>query len=127
MDPPREGSTKAFINAIKYLGVKKVVYVSCDPTTLKRDLYTFFDNDYILDSITAVDMFSRTQHVECVAVLKFDDEIELLENLVKENKKNNTNKYKENKIKYIPKADVEMLREDKYEASGKINKKNKKY
>ena len=125
MDPPREGSTKAFINAINYLGARKVVYVSCGPESLKRDLYLFSENDYVVKSITAVDMFPRTVHAECVCVLEKDDELEFLENLVKENKKNNSKSYKENKIKYIPKADVEMMREDKYEASG--NKKQKKF
>ena len=60
-----------------------------------------------------------------IAVIELDDEIELLERMVKENKKNNTKAYKENKMKYIPKADIEMMREDRYEASG--NKKQKKY
>lgn len=72
MDPPRDGSTKQFINAIKYMGAKKVVYVSCDPRTLKRDLYYFFDNDYVLKSIDAVDMFSRTQHMESIAILELN-------------------------------------------------------
>ena len=124
MDPPRDGSTKAFIDAINYLGARKVVYVSCGPESLKRDLYLFSENDYLVKSITAVDMFPRTVHAECVAVLEKDSELEFLENLVKENKKNNTKKYNENKMRYIPKADIEMLREDRYEATG--NKKFKK-
>lgn len=70
MDPPRDGSTKQFINAIGHLQPRKVVYVSCDPNTLKRDLYQFFENDYVLKSIDAVDMFSRTQHVEVVTLLE---------------------------------------------------------
>ena len=69
MDPPRDGSTKQFINAIGFLKPRKVVYVSCDPNTLKRDLYQFFENDYELISIDAVDMFPRTTHVECVCLL----------------------------------------------------------
>ena len=125
MDPPREGSTKAFINAIKYLNVKKVIYISCNPDTLKRDLYQFFENDYNLECMHAVDMFPRTLHLETIAVLKLDDELEYLENLVKENKKNNTKKYNENKLRYIPKADIEMMREDRYEKTG--NKNQKKY
>lgn len=70
MDPPRDGSTKQFINAIGYLKPKKVIYISCNPETLKRDLYDFFNNNYVLDSISGVDMFPRTIHIECVAVLK---------------------------------------------------------
>ena len=74
MDPPREGSTKQFINAIGHLKPRKVIYISCDPKTLKRDLYYFFDNDYIIKSIDGVDMFSRTQHVECVTMLELKTE-----------------------------------------------------
>ena len=73
MDPPREGSTKQFINAIGYLKPKRVVYVSCDPKTLKRDLYTFIDNGYDIDSIECVDMFPKTTHVEVVALLYLKD------------------------------------------------------
>ena len=70
MDPPRDGSTKQFIDAIGHLQPRKVVYVSCDPRTLKRDLYQFFENDYVLKSIEAVDMFPRTPHVEVVTLLE---------------------------------------------------------
>lgn len=69
LDPPREGSTKQFINAIGYLKPKKVIYISCNPQTLKRDLYLFFENGYSLKSIDAVDMFPRTMHVECISCL----------------------------------------------------------
>jgi 23S rRNA (uracil1939-C5)-methyltransferase len=69
MDPPRDGSTKAFINAIKYLNAKKVIYVSCNPETLKRDLYQFSENDYVVEKITGVDMFPRTISLESVACL----------------------------------------------------------
>lgn len=70
IDPPRDGSTKQFIDAIGHLQPRKVVYVSCDPRTLKRDLYQFFENDYVLKSIEAVDMFPRTLHVETVCCLQ---------------------------------------------------------
>ena len=125
MDPPREGSTKQFIDAVGYLKPRTVIYVSCDPKTLKRDLYLFSDNDYVVKGIEGVDMFPRTQHIESFAILERDTELEELEELVKNNKKNNTKKYNENKLKYIPKADIEMLREDRYEATG--NKRQKKY
>lgn len=74
MDPPREGSTKQFINAIGYLKPRQVIYISCDPTTLKRDLYLFLDNEYEIKSITGVDMFSRTKHVEVVTLLELKTE-----------------------------------------------------
>ena len=69
MDPPREGSTKQFINAIGYLKPRKVIYISCDPKTLKRDLYLFSENDYVIKSIEGVDMFPKTQHVETICLL----------------------------------------------------------
>ena len=69
MDPPRDGSTKQFINAIGYLKPRSVIYISCDSRSLKRDLYTFFDNDYSIKSIDAVDMFARTMHMETVCLL----------------------------------------------------------
>ena len=122
MDPPRDGSTKQFINAVGYLKPRRVIYVSCDPKTLKRDLYLFSDNDYIVKHIEGVDMFPRTQHIESFAILERDTEIDELEELVR---KNNTKKYKENKIKYIPKADIEMMKNDKYEAEGFKNKKKR--
>lgn len=70
MDPPRDGSTKQFINAIGYLKPKKVIYISCDPRTLKRDLYQFFENDYAVKNIDGVDMFPRTVHIECITLLE---------------------------------------------------------
>lgn len=70
MDPPRDGSTKQFINAIGHLKPKKVVYISCNPITLKRDLFDFFDNDYVVKEIVGTDMFPRTVHIECVALLE---------------------------------------------------------
>ncbi len=73
MDPPRDGSTKQFINAIGYLKPKTVIYISCDPKTLKRDLYQFIENDYIITHIEAVDMFPRTQHIEVVCSLQRTD------------------------------------------------------
>ncbi len=122
IDPPRDGSTKQFINAIKYLNAKKVIYISCNPDTLKRDLYLFSENDYIVKDLEAVDMFPRTLHSEMIAVIEKDNEIDELEELVK---RENTKKYKENKMKYIPKADIEMMKNDKYEANGFKNKKKR--
>ena len=71
MDPPRDGSTKQFINAVSYLNVKKVIYISCGPESLKRDLYQFSLNNYHVESIEAVDMFPKTMHVETVCLLIF--------------------------------------------------------
>ena len=66
MDPPREGSTKDFINTVALLKPRKVIYVSCEPKTLVRDLYDFTKNDYLIKSVSPVDMFPRTFNVETV-------------------------------------------------------------
>ncbi len=69
MDPPREGSTKQFIDAIAKLGIKKVAYVSCEPTTLKRDLELFKENGYEIKGMECVDMFPRTFNLETIVWL----------------------------------------------------------
>lgn len=70
LDPPREGSTKQFIHAVGFLKPRKVIYISCDPNTLKRDLYLFAENEYIVQEITGVDMFARTKHIEVITLLE---------------------------------------------------------
>ncbi len=70
LDPPRDGSTKDFINGVAMLNPKRVVYVSCEPTTLVRDLYEFTKNGYLIKSVQAVDMFPRTFNLECIVVLE---------------------------------------------------------
>lgn len=68
MDPPRKGSTPEFLNAVKKIKPKTVVYVSCDPATLARDLAMMVDT-YEIKQIQPVDMFPRSFHVECVVQL----------------------------------------------------------
>lgn len=70
MDPPREGSTPQFIEAIRFLQPKKVVYISCNPITLKRDLAIFRNIDYKISSITGYDNFPRTKHIEVITLLE---------------------------------------------------------
>ena len=82
MDPPREGSTKQFIDAIGYLKPRRVIYVSCDPNTLKRDLYVFSDNDYIVKHIEGVDMFPRTLHLEYSGILPLESRNQISESSV---------------------------------------------
>jgi 23S rRNA (uracil1939-C5)-methyltransferase len=69
MDPPRSGSTPEFINSVNTLKPKKVVYVSCDPVTLKRDLELFQQKGWKVKAIQPVDMFPYTGHVETVCLL----------------------------------------------------------
>ena len=70
LDPPRSGSTPEFIDAVKTLGPAKVVYVSCDPTTLARDIALFAKKGYELKKAQPVDMFPGTKHVETVVGLQ---------------------------------------------------------
>lgn len=68
VDPPRLGLDKAFIDAINKIKPEKIVYVSCNPITLARDLDLFKIN-YNIEIVTPVDMFSQTYHVESVTLL----------------------------------------------------------
>ena len=67
-DPPRKGLDKKSINNILSIKPKKIVYISCNPATLVRDLAEF-EECYEIKNIIPVDMFPWTSHVECVAVL----------------------------------------------------------
>lgn len=69
MDPPRSGSTKEFMDAIKILNPKKVVYVSCDPTTQVRDIKYFSKLGYQGNVLYPFDMFPHTIHTETVCLL----------------------------------------------------------
>ncbi|MBS5112445.1 MAG: 23S rRNA (uracil(1939)-C(5))-methyltransferase RlmD [Coprobacillus cateniformis] len=69
MDPPRAGSTKEFIHSVKVLQPKKVVYVSCDPTTQARDLKWFKEIGYQASDVYLYDMFPHTGHVESVVLM----------------------------------------------------------
>ena len=69
MDPPRSGSTVPFMRSVTLLSPQRVVYVSCDPETLSRDLGYFTQNGYAAKRITPVDMFPHTSHVETVVRL----------------------------------------------------------
>ena len=69
VDPPRKGLTPELIATITEMSPQKVVYVSCDPATLARDLKLFTEQNYSVKEITPVDMFPRTSHVETVCCL----------------------------------------------------------
>jgi 23S rRNA (uracil1939-C5)-methyltransferase len=70
VDPPRKGCDKSLIEAIAEMGPKRVVYVSCDPATLARDLEIFEQLGYKTVEVQPVDMFPQTAHVECVAKIE---------------------------------------------------------
>ncbi|QNO15312.1 23S rRNA (uracil(1939)-C(5))-methyltransferase RlmD [Alkalicella caledoniensis] len=70
LDPPRKGCEESLLVAIKRMAPEKVVYVSCNPSTLARDLKILCQNeDYKLEEVQPVDMFPHTGHVEVVCKL----------------------------------------------------------
>ena len=68
LDPPRDGCERGVLEFINRLGIKNVIYVSCNPATLARDLKILAAHGYKLASIKSFDMFPQTVHVETVAV-----------------------------------------------------------
>lgn len=69
MDPPRAGSNEAFLSALTALGPRRVVYISCNPETLARDVRFLVKQGYRTQKIQPVDMFPYTNHVETVCLL----------------------------------------------------------
>ena len=69
MDPPRSGSTQEFMDAVKILNPKQVVYISCDPSTQVRDIKYFAKIGYRGEVMYPVDMFPHTGHVETIVLL----------------------------------------------------------
>lgn len=71
VDPPRKGLAPEFITAAAEMAPKRIVYVSCNPSTLVRDVQTFMDNGYhVSQPVVPLDQFPQTPHVESVTVLK---------------------------------------------------------
>ena len=69
MDPPRSGSTEEFIDSVALMQPKRVVYISCGPDTLARDLRMFAKHGYKAKEAWPVDLFGWTEHVETVVLL----------------------------------------------------------
>ena len=72
MDPPRSGSSEAFMDSVAVLNPKRIVYVSCNPQTLARDLKYLAKKGYHTKQATPVDMFpwTKAEHVETVCLLE---------------------------------------------------------
>ncbi len=69
VDPPRKGCDEGLLRTIVEMGAKRVVYVSCDPATLARDLKVLRGEGYEVERVRAVDQFPHTVHVETVVML----------------------------------------------------------
>ncbi|MBC1560208.1 23S rRNA (uracil(1939)-C(5))-methyltransferase RlmD [Listeria booriae] len=70
VDPPRKGCDDALLKTILKMKPKRVVYVSCNPATLARDMLVLTEGGYEAKMVQPVDMFPQTTHVECVTVLQ---------------------------------------------------------
>ena len=69
LDPPRSGA-ESLVKGLATSDIERVVYVSCNPETLARDVKILVDGGYKLDSAGIIDMFPHTTHVESIALLK---------------------------------------------------------
>ena len=69
VDPPRKGMSEDAVAAVASMAPDRIVYVSCNPATLARDILRFNSCGYTLEEVTAVDMFPRTCHVETIVLL----------------------------------------------------------
>jgi 23S rRNA (uracil1939-C5)-methyltransferase len=69
MDPPRAGASQDFLSAACMMAPKKIVYVSCDPVTLGRDVKYLTEHGYTMKKAVPVDMFPYVEHVETVVMM----------------------------------------------------------
>ncbi len=69
LDPPRSGCEKVVLDEILKLDLEKIVYISCNPTTLARDVKILLDGGYKIEEVQPVDMFGHTAHVETVVLM----------------------------------------------------------
>jgi 23S rRNA (uracil1939-C5)-methyltransferase len=69
VDPPRKGCKKLFLKTVAEMKIPKIIYISCNPATMGRDMEYLIQHDYELKKIAPVDMFPQTAHVETIALL----------------------------------------------------------
>lgn len=69
VDPPRKGLEASFIETTAAVKPERIVYISCNPATLARDLALFAEEGYVTKQVQPVDLFPQTTHVECVVLM----------------------------------------------------------
>ena len=69
LDPPRPGLHPKALKDLIELAPKKIVYVSCNPSTLARDVENLINKNYSIENIQPIDMFPHTPHIECIVSL----------------------------------------------------------
>ena len=70
LDPPRAGCHPDVLRAVQAFAPERIVYVSCNPATLARDLALLCEDKYAVKVVQPVDMFPMTMHVECVVLIE---------------------------------------------------------
>ena len=68
-DPPRKGCKKEFLKTVVDMKIPKIIYISCNPATLGRDLEYLINHEYEINKVGPVDMFPQTSHVETIVLL----------------------------------------------------------
>ena len=124
MDPPRNGSSREFLDSVIEIGPEKIVYVSCGPESLSRDLSYFFNKTkgYTVRKIQPVDMFPFTDHIETVVLIE----------KLKRNKgsktynKNNKKIYKKDDRKKHSKDNKKTYNRDEIKRTGNNKKSGKR-
>ena len=69
VDPPRAGLGKEICTPLARVAAPNIIYISCDPATLARDLQTLLQSGYFVKTMNLVDLFPQTFHLETVTVL----------------------------------------------------------
>lgn len=123
-EPSDEGLSLEYQNNLIKLAPKKLVYISSNPFTLEKDVYDLSLKGYSLKKLKAFDVSPRTSEIYALAILEAKSSLTLVKsehkkfNNRRDNKlKKNTEEFKKNKLRYIPRADKDMLVLDKYEKS----------
>ncbi|MDQ3721711.1 MAG: 23S rRNA (uracil(1939)-C(5))-methyltransferase RlmD, partial [Actinomycetota bacterium] len=70
IDPPRAGLSQKVVRRVIEAGPRRIVYISCNPTTLAPNAAQLVEGGYVLRRVVPVDMFPQTPHIECAALLE---------------------------------------------------------